>query len=154
MAEIDFKLDPLQNDDEETRSESVPFSDFVSGIQANVRTSQWLSSVSAIIPLGVPPPEYMAFLVLREFLQPTSPLSINEAVQCLLEIFPKGNVEDEVVVIVSMDMAKQIPYHHSSHQKLARLLWSYGRSTARLDKGGWNVRFSTSVELRRALTNL
>ncbi len=146
MAAIEFSFDGLKNADDETQWKGVPFSDFVSGIKAKVRSSQWLSSVSAIIPENITPPEYMVFLVLCEFLQPTNPMSVNEAIQCFLEIFPQGDVEDAATVVVGQDMAKQIPYRHSGHQKLARLLWSYGRSTARIDKGGWNVRFSPASQ--------
>ncbi|KAK1765201.1 hypothetical protein QBC33DRAFT_571765 [Phialemonium atrogriseum] len=114
------------------------FSSFLSDIRTKVPRFKWLSTPPTAVPEGFHALHYMIFLVFCDFLQPESSLSTSDAVNCILKAFPGHEVDYGAIIIVCLELAAQIPYHHPSQQKLARLLWCMGRSTERLNQGGWN----------------
>lgn len=72
------------------------------------------------------------FTVLRDFLQPDTTLSVESVIELLTARLPENAPESSEVYsmgTVFVDMAEQIPYHHPSHQKMARLLGYLGNST-------------------------
>lgn len=138
MATLKLKIDGLR-DLEDLDRRAITFSIFLSNIRTRFPGFEWLSTPPTAVPKGFNPLHYMIFLVLCDFLQPESSLSTIDAVNCILEAFPDREVEYGAIIIVCLELAAQIPYHHPSQHKLARLLWSMGRSTERLNKGGWNV---------------
>lgn len=84
------------------------------------------------------------FIILRDFLQPNTALSLELVVKSLSDLLPDNASESTEVYsfgAVCLDLAQQIPYHHPSHQKMARLLESMGSSTKVNAKSVINVRF-------------
>jgi len=79
--------------------------------------------------------DYKLFIILRDFVQPNSTLALIDAVRLTLQINPNGDDVVEVTGVV-FELAEQIPYHHPGQQKLARFLWSVGRSEERIQRRG------------------
>ncbi|KAK2764606.1 hypothetical protein FQN54_009301 [Arachnomyces sp. PD_36] len=72
-----------------------------------------------------------AFLILRDFLQPNTARSLESVVDYLADMLPENaHLSSEMysLGVICVDMAEQIPYHHPSHQKMARLLEKLGQS--------------------------
>lgn len=79
-------------------------------------------------PKGYDRYEYSVFIVVEKFLQPHSNISIEEAADSVIEIFPAGHSDLTPINSVCLDLAEQIPYTHPSLVKLSRLLWMVGRN--------------------------
>lgn len=64
------------------------------------------------------------FIILRDFLQPSSSLSLKSTVEAIIDLLPDNALSNEVWSFgsVCFELAEQIPYYHPSQQKLARLL--------------------------------
>lgn len=76
--------------------------------------------------------EYSVFIILRDFLQPNTALSLESVIESLTDLLPEnasGSAEVYSFGVICLDLAEQIPYHHPSHQKMARLLEYFGKST-------------------------
>jgi hypothetical protein len=72
------------------------------------------------------------FIILRDFLQPNTALTLESVVESLIDLLPEnasGSARVYSFGTVCLDLAEQIPYHHPSHQKMARLLECIGKST-------------------------
>ncbi|KAK2759837.1 hypothetical protein FQN54_002571 [Arachnomyces sp. PD_36] len=70
-----------------------------------------------------------AFVILRDFLQPKSTLSLESVVSALVDLLPEDAPESSAVYsfgALCLDMGERIPYHHPSHQKMALLLEKLG----------------------------
>lgn len=69
--------------------------------------------------------------ILRDFLQPDTKLSLQEAANSLLVLIP-ANASNNAEVCsfggICMELAEQIPYHHPSQLKLSQLLHYLSRS--------------------------
>lgn len=71
------------------------------------------------------------FLVLRDFLQPDTTLSLESVVESIASFLPKNApLSNEIWLFgeLCFDLAKHIPYHHPSQLKLARVLEYLGKS--------------------------
>lgn len=75
------------------------------------------------------PTYYAIFLVLRDFLQPDTSTTVSEAVNAVMEAISNDPTNLPSLSAVCFELAEQIPYQHSSHLKLSRLLWLVGRSS-------------------------
>lgn len=77
------------------------------------------------------------FVILREFLQPDTAIPLKSTAYCILALLPE---EDPLSLVVAssgelcLELAEQIPYHHLSQVKFARLLEFISRSTNVTDK--------------------
>ena len=80
------------------------------------------------IPKEYDPYDYRVFLIVEEFLQPSSKISVQEAADRVIDIFPAGHLGMTAVNTVCLECAEQISYAHPSHLKLVRMLWVVGRS--------------------------
>lgn len=69
--------------------------------------------------------------ILRDFLQPDTKLSVQEAAESLLVLIP-ANASNNAEVCsfggICVELAEQIPYHHPSQLKLVQLLHYLSRS--------------------------
>lgn len=86
--------------------------------------------------------ESRVFLILRSFLQPSKTKSVEETVELILELFPENAPDSNEVACVGsviMELADQIPYHHLSHIKLARVMEELCRSD-KTTKANYKVR--------------
>lgn len=104
--------------------------------------SSVMSSLKSKLSHGTPP-AYKAsgdsvyssdklFVILRDFLQPDSTMPLKSAVDRIADLLPdNAPLSTEVwdLGTVCFEVAEQIPYHHPSMQKLARLLEALGQST-------------------------
>lgn len=71
------------------------------------------------------------FLILRDFLQPDTTLSLRSVLQAISDLLPNDvPLSNEVwsLGVVCLELAQQIPYSHSSQQKLAQLLFYLAKS--------------------------
>lgn len=71
------------------------------------------------------------FLILRDFLQPDTTKSLAFTVESILDLLPKNApMSNEVCSAgeVCLELAEQIPYHHPSQIKLARVVEELSRS--------------------------
>lgn len=68
----------------------------------------------------------MVFATLRDYLQPSSTVTPNEAATRVI-VSRTGIYHLSAVPSVCLEVSEQIPYHHSAHRKLAQLLWLIGR---------------------------
>lgn len=71
------------------------------------------------------------FLILRDFLQPDTTKSLESTIQSILDLLPKNApMSSEVWCVgqVCLELAEQIPYHHPSQIKLARVVEELSRS--------------------------
>jgi hypothetical protein len=72
--------------------------------------------------------ECKIFLILRDFLQPNTSISLSNAVDRVLKEFPVSEdfpvTEDDIfnLACICVELAEQIPYYHSAHEKLARIV--------------------------------
>lgn len=69
--------------------------------------------------------------ILRDFLQPDAKMSLEAAAKSLLVMIPAHAPESAEVHSfgeICVELAEQIPYHHSSHLKLVQLLRHLSRS--------------------------
>lgn len=89
--------------------------------------------------------DYKVFLILRNFLQPNSTISLSDAVDRVVDILPDGwsNLRD--INWLCFDLAEQIPYYHPSHLKLARLLWGIGKSEKLVEKSNLKACILTNI---------
>ncbi|KAF7594723.1 hypothetical protein BBP40_008430 [Aspergillus hancockii] len=64
------------------------------------------------------------FRILDDFLQPDTETSLEVAVKAILEFIPDAPLSDEVALVgdIVLELAQQIPYHHPSQVKLARVM--------------------------------
>lgn len=83
--------------------------------------------------------DYKIFLVLRDFLQPSSTVSSRDASERVLDAFADRNLYLRQLYAVCFELAEQIPYHHSSQLKLVRLMWVIGRSERHFKMTGQKV---------------
>lgn len=132
MASIVFNIDRLQfpgPEKEETADgrENRCLSSYLSRIRAKLPNFILPSVDHADVPKEYDVGDYKVFIVLRDFLQPDSTMTIANAVDCIVQINPEGKGTVAVTSVV-FELAEQIPYQHPSHQKLARLMWRLGRS--------------------------
>ena len=77
--------------------------------------------------------EERVLAVLSDFAQPSSTMSIEAAVNSLLDVLPESDPQRGDIDVfggVYVGLAEQVPYYHTSHAKLAALLEYLGRSTA------------------------
>lgn len=67
---------------------------------------------------------YDVFQIFNEYLQPDSKTSHDSAVNSLLTLVPKVDNDQQVMTIINivLDLAEQIPYYHTSHIKLVRIM--------------------------------
>lgn len=66
---------------------------------------------------------YAYFDILREFVQPGAPVTVDATIAQLLESMPAyGNDGVAVFLDACYDIAEQIPYRHASHDKLVTLV--------------------------------
>ncbi|EPE33597.1 hypothetical protein GLAREA_06610 [Glarea lozoyensis ATCC 20868] len=86
------------------------------------------------VPLTYNEDDYLNWLIVQDFVQPTSTMSVQEAVSRMIETFANYGHNIRSVGTFIITMAEQIPYWHPSQLKLARLLWTLGRSEERLRK--------------------
>ncbi|OBT70379.1 hypothetical protein VE03_00114 [Pseudogymnoascus sp. 23342-1-I1] len=80
--------------------------------------------------------ECSVFAVVENFLQPGSKITLEEAADSVIEIFPVGHLDLTPINSVCLDLAEQIPYTHPSLFKLSRLLWMIGRNNRRVINSG------------------
>jgi hypothetical protein len=89
------------------------------------------------IPLTYDPDDWLNLIIMQDFLQPNSTMSVEEAVRRIIEVHATweeaGSIHFSTGPFISA-IAKQIPYSHPSQLKLARLLLLLGRSPERLEK--------------------
>ncbi|PWY95903.1 hypothetical protein BO94DRAFT_620264 [Aspergillus sclerotioniger CBS 115572] len=64
------------------------------------------------------------FHILNDYLQPDTEMPLFSAVKSILDILPGAPLSDEIYVVgeIVLELAKQIPYHHPSQAKLARVM--------------------------------
>ena len=77
------------------------------------------------------PAEDKTIAILQDYLQPDSKTSQDTAKQSLLDLLPENQPQSTKIWEFGMtciELAEQIPYFHSSHAKLARLLDQMGKS--------------------------
>lgn len=136
MASLEFDIgldDPpegsLESETKVTPTNSSLVSSLISTIKSKFRSggpsAYKLSRTSAYS-------DESAFIILRDFLQPNTTLSFDTVVKSLLDLLPEdasGSSEVYSFGAICLDLAEQIPYHHPSHQKMARLLEYIGQST-------------------------
>lgn len=149
MATLELNIDELKHT-EPLDAPVNPFSKFLSHLRTKFPVFKWPVPTPTVVPEGFNPPDYMIFIVLQDFLQPTSSISTCDAVDCILGIFPSGIDQRGSIIGVSLELAAQIPYYHPSQQKLARLLWAVGTNTHRFDKDKWSVSWFLSREREKA----
>lgn len=65
----------------------------------------------------------MALAILRDYLQPSSTITPNDASTRVIDVSCAGKYHLSAVPSVCLEVSEQIPYHHSAHQ----LLWLIGR---------------------------
>lgn len=66
-------------------------------------------------------------------------MSLKDATNCAVDVFPKNYTDMRSLNYVCTELAEQIPYDHPSQLKLARFLWSMGRSDRRILNSGLQV---------------
>ena len=82
-------------------------------------------------PPGVDHLDNRFSVVLRDFLQPTSALTLDAATQLTLDALPNDAAhshESWSLAETCVELAEQIPYHHTSQLKLAALMENLLRS--------------------------
>lgn len=94
------------------------------------------------------------FLILRSFLQPSKTKSVEETVESILELLPENAPHSNEVACVGsviMELSGQIPYHHPSQIKLARVMEELCRSdkTTRADYKVWSLIYSPLLSGKR-----
>lgn len=85
---------------------------------------------------------FKVFLVLRDFLQPDSTMSFKSATKAISDMLPENApASDQTLGIASVcfELAEQIPYHHPSQQKLARLVEKLSQLSKLTEKVVWKV---------------
>lgn len=81
------------------------------------------------------------FKILNEFLQPNSELSLQSAADSILKLLPEAPHSNEVAEFgrIVIELARQIPYHHPAHVKLAALMEEVTMSTKLMKPDGVSV---------------
>lgn len=71
------------------------------------------------------------FMILKEFLQPNTDLSLESVARDILAMLPDNALSPDTLAFgrLCLELAEQIPYYHPSHVKLARLVERMGRCT-------------------------
>lgn len=134
MATIKLNIDALKfpnsSDTEKPPRRSI------SGMLSSIKSKPKPLPSDLNIPKEYDSYDYRVFLIVEEFLQPSSKISVQEAADRVVEIFPPGHLDMTAVNTVCIECAEQIPYAHRSHLKLVRLLWVVGRSGKRVVNNG------------------
>jgi hypothetical protein len=140
MGSLELKLEPWADEDElqpesnsedhksEMPPESKPNSSILSSLKSKLGYKPTEKPKLRVTRISQDP----YFRILRDYLQPDSATSIKSAVQSLTALLPEvGSSKGEVYHFgeVCFELAQQIPYHHPSHLKFARLLEELGWST-------------------------
>jgi hypothetical protein len=101
------------------------------------------------IPLTYNQDDYLNLLIVQDFLQPDSTMSVEEAIGRIIEVHASYDCNPLYYAIgpFCATIAAQIPYSHPSQLKLARLVWLLGRSPERLKKLTPKVLESFSYQL-------
>jgi hypothetical protein len=94
-----------------------------------------------VVSEGYFPTDWKIFLILQDYLQPSSRTSPDEAVEKTIALFPEGFSDLRSVNDVCLELAEQIPYHHPSQLKLVQLLWLIGRNQTRIKKCAMQVSY-------------
>lgn len=141
MANLELNIDALKFPDtseaeKQTSSGKSLSKRLLSPLKSSLKTT---SSPDSSIPKEYLPGDYKVFLILRDFLQPGSTITLRDAVDRIIEVFPDGYSSLRSINTVCLELAEQIPYHHVSHLKLARLLWLVGRNGKRIVKSRLKV---------------
>jgi len=84
----------------------------------------------------------MVFAILRDYLQPSSTVTPNEASTRVIDVSRAGKYHLSAVPYVCLEVSEQIHYHHSAHRKLAQLLWLIGRKRQYVLEAMNNVRLT------------
>lgn len=92
------------------------------------------------IPRQFSPSDYKVFLILRDFLQPDSTITLHDAVNRVIEVFPDQYHNLRAINGVCFELDEQIPYLHPSQHKLAAVLHSVGKNPRRIEKSRFKVR--------------
>lgn len=100
-----------------------------SALMSNFKISTFASSIPEYLPI-----DYKIFLVLRDFLQTDYTITLNDAVDRIINVSPGGYPDLRLIDTICFELAEQIPYHPSPHLKLARLLWLLGKNEKRIVK--------------------
>ncbi|KFZ23054.1 hypothetical protein V502_02464 [Pseudogymnoascus sp. VKM F-4520 (FW-2644)] len=122
MAGLKLNIDLLKfpaSDDIEKSTPGTSISAILSSIKP--KSKPLLSDLN--IPKEYDPYDYRVFLIVEEFLQPSSKISVQEAANRVIDIFPAGHLGMTAVNTVCLECAGQIPYARPSHLKLVKMLW-------------------------------
>lgn len=81
------------------------------------------------------------FKSLNEFLQPNSDVSLETAAESILKLLPEAPYSNEVAEFgrIVIELARQIPYHHPAHVKLAALMEEVTMSTKLMKPDGVSI---------------
>ena len=74
------------------------------------------------------------FAILRDYVQPDSTLSLDEAVDRAAEFYTDGYQKNSPINETSITLGDQIPYDNPAHTKLAHFLLALGKSRKWLAK--------------------
>jgi hypothetical protein len=125
MASLDLKLEDYTGDSTPEMKTTTPIISTLKSKIGHKNTAYKTAGSSAYSDDKV-------FIILRDFLQPDSTLSVESATQSILDLLPENApLSDEIWSFgeVCFELAEQIPYYHPSQLKFARLLEYIGRST-------------------------
>lgn len=128
---------PINADPEKTPGSEKP-------TPPNTKPMRYIPNSSITIPPQHTPFNYKLFLILNDYLQPSSLTAHFEAITNIRSIFPDPD-SNESINEVCFELAEQIPYSHPSHYKLARLYWALSQS----DEAGEKVLFLPYPEKQR-----
>jgi hypothetical protein len=139
MAALDFNIDALRCDTLTEKEELLAAEDtegrslikFALHIKSVVPAFELRDTDPDPIPVQYNWSDWKLFVILRDYVQPNSTMTIDNAVDLTLDI--NSNDRDCIDVCpVVFEVAEQIPHHHTGHEKLARYLWSIGTSHKRI----------------------
>jgi hypothetical protein len=150
MAALDLNISPLGFPDPE-KAEKTTSSEVEKTTRSNKSSLGMLSPFTSkfkktssgdepSIPRQFSPSDYKVFLILRDFLQPDSTVTLHDAVNRVLEVFPDQYHNLRPINGVCFELAEQVPYLHPSQHKLAAVLYSVGKNPRRIEKSRFKVR--------------
>lgn len=148
MAALEFNIDALKFTEAQIAAVDKPWSEISSSLNSKSKSS----SVDVQIPKEYNPLDYLVYLILRDFLQPGSSISLDAATHRILDVFPDGYMHLRSINTVFCELASQIPYYHSSQHKLATLLHCIAGDKSRITKSGYKVCPAPNTSSRIELT--
>lgn len=137
MAALKLNIDSLKFSGSGRMEELKPSGPVPSVLSSKFKSQSPPSDLTT--PKGYGRYEYRVFVIVENFLQPHSKISLEEASDSVIGIFPVGHLDLSPINSVCLELAEQIPYTHPSLVKLSRLLWMVGRNKRRIISSGQKV---------------